>query len=374
MKKLLLVIFFLTNLGVNAQEDKTVKLTVSGTGKTIEEAKTNALRSAIEQAFGAFISSKTEILNDNLVKDEIVSIANGNVQKYDVVSEVQMPNGDFSTSLKATVSVTKLISFVESKGVLVEFKGSLFAFNINQQILNEKNEIKAVNDLLITLKSIIEKSLDFSIQAETPKALDDTNQSWNVPLYLNILFNNNITSFKKYLIETLVGMSLTISEAENYKNLGKEVYEVNIDNNKIMLRKMESKQLILTDLFFHFVKFTLNTKISDNLSSLPISSFNPNIFSSFNPIVLTTNSTNYANMLKPRSIFDVTTYFKKQNRDFNYGKVPLTEVKSYSGGYYFSDIILLDFCEQCEFAKFKLNSRKTLDEINKITEYKISKE
>jgi hypothetical protein len=78
-------------------------------------------------------------------------------------------------------------------------------------------------------------------------------------------------------------------------------------------------------------------------------------------------------MLKPRSIFDVTTYFKIQNRDFNYGKVPLTEVKSYSGGYYFSDIILLDFCEQCEFAKFKLNSRKTLDEINKITEYKISK-
>jgi hypothetical protein len=48
------------------------------------------LRSAIEQAFGAFISSKTEILNDNLVKDEIVSVSNGNIQKFEVLSEAQI--------------------------------------------------------------------------------------------------------------------------------------------------------------------------------------------------------------------------------------------------------------------------------------------
>ena len=59
-----------------------VTLTTSGTGKTIEEAKNNALRSAIEQAFGAFISSKTEILNDELIKDEVVSITSGNIIKY----------------------------------------------------------------------------------------------------------------------------------------------------------------------------------------------------------------------------------------------------------------------------------------------------
>jgi hypothetical protein len=87
MKKILLVLFFLTNLGVNAQEDKTVTFTVSGTGKTIEEAKTNALRSAIEQAFGTFISSKTEILNDNLVSDQITSIANGNIQSFEILNE-----------------------------------------------------------------------------------------------------------------------------------------------------------------------------------------------------------------------------------------------------------------------------------------------
>ena len=92
MKKILLICALLFNLVSIAQEDKTVTLTVSGSGKTLEESKTNALRSAIEQAFGAFISSKTEILNDNLVKDEIVSVSNGNIQKFEIISELQIPN------------------------------------------------------------------------------------------------------------------------------------------------------------------------------------------------------------------------------------------------------------------------------------------
>jgi hypothetical protein len=76
MKKLLLLLTFVFTISAYAQVDKTVTLVVSGQGKTQDEARQVALRSAIEQAFGAFISSKTEILNDNLVKDEIVSVAN----------------------------------------------------------------------------------------------------------------------------------------------------------------------------------------------------------------------------------------------------------------------------------------------------------
>ncbi len=42
-----------------AQDNKTVALSVSGQGKTLEEDKQAALRQAIEEAFGTFISSKT---------------------------------------------------------------------------------------------------------------------------------------------------------------------------------------------------------------------------------------------------------------------------------------------------------------------------
>jgi hypothetical protein len=75
---LLTIALFAGQLSLWAAE-QTVTLVVSGQGKTKNEAQQNALRSAIEQAYGAFISSKTEVLNDELVKDEIVSVSNGNL-------------------------------------------------------------------------------------------------------------------------------------------------------------------------------------------------------------------------------------------------------------------------------------------------------
>lgn len=56
MKNILFLLVILSNFMLTAQDDKTVTLTVSGSGKTIETARLNALRSAIEQAFGTFIS------------------------------------------------------------------------------------------------------------------------------------------------------------------------------------------------------------------------------------------------------------------------------------------------------------------------------
>ena len=139
MKQLILIMSLALSINAYSQDDKTVTLIVSGQGQIQDEAKQNALRNAIEQAFGTFISSNTEILNDELVKDEIVSVSNGNIQKFEIISEVQTPDGGYATALKATVSVTKLTSFVESKGVVVEFKGGLFASHILIQELNEKN-------------------------------------------------------------------------------------------------------------------------------------------------------------------------------------------------------------------------------------------
>lgn len=126
-----------------AGDNKTVTLITSGQGKTQDEAKQNALRNAIEQAFGAFISSHTEIVNDNLVKDEMISVSNGNIQKYEIISESALPdNLGYTTTLKTIVSISKLTNFCESKGMQIEIKGSLFAFNVIQKELSTSNEKK----------------------------------------------------------------------------------------------------------------------------------------------------------------------------------------------------------------------------------------
>ena len=83
MRKIIYILLLLSfSTYAKAGDNKTVTLITSGQGKTQDEAKQNALRNAIEQAFGAFISSHTEVINDNLVKDEIISVRNCNIQKY----------------------------------------------------------------------------------------------------------------------------------------------------------------------------------------------------------------------------------------------------------------------------------------------------
>ena len=68
-KTILFIIFIsLVTTNVFSQIDsKDVSITSSGSGKTLEDAKQAALRSSTEQAFGAFISSKTEMFNDQVV-------------------------------------------------------------------------------------------------------------------------------------------------------------------------------------------------------------------------------------------------------------------------------------------------------------------
>jgi Na+-driven multidrug efflux pump len=86
MKKTILLLFILLTSFAFAQEVKEVTLTEIGQGKTKEAAKYSALRSALEKAFGIFISSNTTIFKDELVKDEIVSVSSGNIQNFEILS------------------------------------------------------------------------------------------------------------------------------------------------------------------------------------------------------------------------------------------------------------------------------------------------
>jgi hypothetical protein len=237
MKPILIAIFCFFSLQIiHAQDsDKTVTLTVSGTGNTLEEAKTNALRSAIEQAFGAYISSKTEILNDNLVKDEIVSVTNGNIQKFDIISQVEIPNNGYAMTLNATVSISKLTSFAQSKGVSVEIKGGLFAANIIQQELNEKAELKAVENILNTSNEILKKSFDYSIETKGNPKLN--NGKYDIPLKISIKLNKNFYEFRKYFINSLSGLTMNESDIVNYLEINKPIGQLIIRKDTVVYQK-----------------------------------------------------------------------------------------------------------------------------------------
>ena len=242
MKLKFLTLFVLLNFSlVFSQNDKTVTLTVSAQGQTISEAKQNALRDAIEQAFGTFISSNTEILNDELVKDEIVSVSNGNIQKFEVISEVQIPDGGYFTTLKATISVTKLTSFVESKGGVVDLRGGEFSYNIKKEEFYTKTEFNALQSFITTrLRSQI--FYNYTIESKSPKV---DGENYSIDIEIGIKANNNLFSFFSDLFKLLENISLNSTNVTFRNESNLPVYQIEIkDGASYYLRNQNSFDLI----------------------------------------------------------------------------------------------------------------------------------
>jgi hypothetical protein len=241
--------FFLTT--VNAQpESKDVTIIASGSGITFEDAKQSALRSTIQQAFGVFISSKTEIFNDQVVADQMASVSSGNIKSFDILNQDQLPDGKWGVTLKTVVSVDKLTSFVQAKGTAIEFKGGIFALNIKQQLLNEQGEIKAVAEMVGVLHEPMQMSFDYTIKSSDPISLDSESKNWEIPLTITATCNKNIDFCANYFIKTLSALSLTTAEVATYKSLNKQVFPLSlkyINKNLIFyLRKQTSVNLIIS--------------------------------------------------------------------------------------------------------------------------------
>ena len=246
---LFFILLALTN-GFSQTDDKDVSITSSGSGKTLEQAKQFALRSAIEQAFGAFISSKTEMFNDQVVADQMSSVSSGNIKSFVLLNESQLPDSSWGVTLRALVSISKLTSFVEAKGIAIEIKGGMFALNIKQQLLNEQGEIKAVSEMVGLLHEPMQISFDYVIKSSDPKSLDAESKNWEIPLVVTATANKNIDFCANYCIKTLAALSLSSEEVTSYKSLNKAVFPFVINYKKVSktfyLRKQSSINILNT--------------------------------------------------------------------------------------------------------------------------------
>lgn len=230
MRKIITIIAFcLVTCTLWAQNE--VSLVVSGEGEDKEEATFKALRSAIEQAYGTFVSANTTILNDQLVADEIVSLSSGNIQKYEYVSENKMPNGNTLVTLSATVSIDKLVSFAESKGMEAELKGGLFAMNIKKMEFDKKAEEKAVENLCKQLESVLPNIIDYEIELGNPQKSIEVNEDlYEISFVVQpIISDKNREIFGDLILKTLGEICLSKSEMINYEESGIDMYGIRFE-------------------------------------------------------------------------------------------------------------------------------------------------
>jgi len=168
MKHLLVVIFSIHVVASSAQD---LDLTVVGQGSSLEEARSNAVKSAIEQAFGAFVTSRFEVINDSISADEIKSISNGSIKKFKIISEGKINEELYFSNIIATVNKGQIISFSKSKGINVEYEGEIYAENIRLLEANKKNELIAWDNIKEVLQLMLINCVKYELQVSNPAYL-----------------------------------------------------------------------------------------------------------------------------------------------------------------------------------------------------------
>lgn len=201
------------------QKSHEVTLTVLGTGPTEEDATLQALRSAIEQSFGAFVSANTTILNDQLIRDEIVSVSTGNVKNFKKLAVSTLPNKHISVSLEATVSVDKLISYAQSKGSRAEFASQAFSSNLKLMQLRVQSTKKALNLMVQQLDLISKQMFDFKFTLGDPYRKDRDNSNYYFKPTIEVYSNVGSTNFVNLLINTLKSLNLSANDRRFCDNL-----------------------------------------------------------------------------------------------------------------------------------------------------------
>jgi len=248
-------------------ENQVVSLTVTSQGGSQEEAKNNALRNAIQQTIGVFISANSTILNDNLVKDEIVSISNGTIQKYQILNEGQLNNNIYFVTLNADVSVTKLNSFIENKGVKSSFNGSLFSFNLKQKELSTINEAKAFLDLTSITDQLLKNSFEYDLKVGDPK---NKNGKFLVPIEFKTNLNSNFITFYQLVLKTIESLSLTPEEQKSYISLGFPIYGINIYKKIYYFRNINTLDAIIFDILFQIPKLSLDFTLINKVENISL--------------------------------------------------------------------------------------------------------
>ena len=203
-------------------QPKEVTLVVTGEGATKEEATNNALRSAIEQTYGVFVSANSEILDDELVKDDIATVASGNVKSFQEIAYIEKPSGEKVITLQVVVSIGKLVAYSKSHGSEAEFAGATFQANYNLYKLNRQSSQIAIGNLYRELAHMASSMYDYKLTVSDPVILDD--KIGEVEMIVDVVANSHTQEVGNFYFKSLESLSYDEKVVRPYSDMGNTFY------------------------------------------------------------------------------------------------------------------------------------------------------
>lgn len=157
--------------GSSEQNTKFAKqILVTGIGATPESAEKQAITDAVRQAVGAYVDTNTIVENEAVIKDRILSVSNGFVKEYKVVSPAkQRDDGLYELQILATVQTGQLVQALkESNLISGEVAGANMWAEASTKVMNAQD---AVAMLQAKMPELIKSSVTITPLGEDGKPM-----------------------------------------------------------------------------------------------------------------------------------------------------------------------------------------------------------
>lgn len=261
-----------------------IDITTLGVGSTPREAETVALRSALEQCFGVFLSSKSELTETSLTVngetehaislfENITTITSGEIVSYEVIEQteesIDRQPSRFHVLVKSRVSVEAVADYARSKGVEVQLAGGMFAQNIKLRQLNEEAEITALANLVDQVALMLNNCVDFEVQYSDPT--EHVDGLWLLRLATFSKWNQNFEECLDFIASSLNQIACSEQEAQERKSGNESHYNLQIvkdgNQNDLTFRSAEGIYS-LGDLLLLLRMATMNFEIAAGAKSI----------------------------------------------------------------------------------------------------------
>lgn len=208
-----------------ADDVKTVGI---GSGIDKDSATLSALRNALENVYGVYLTSSTTIKDDKIISDDITAVSFGKVLNYKVISSVQESDKNYVVTVEANVSLDKLASFIgENTGTSVKFDGAGWGLQQKLARLNKENEENAARNIVESIKKL---DVDLTPSLTIKKIENDKYRSnWSgcgeqrdMCLKLTVKFDKKANPNKKALIELVENSFNALRNPKTKKFLSNE--------------------------------------------------------------------------------------------------------------------------------------------------------
>jgi hypothetical protein len=168
----------------SASSEKVLYVEVVGEGATVDQARQQGFRLAVEHAVGTVVSSETEVRNDRQARDEIITYAAGYVDRFEVVEQQRVGNRVL-VNMKVWVKPSKIANRLLNRSATA---GTVEGGRISTQIQTLQHERTSGDRLLKSVLADYPKRA-FVIEMDKTQVVFDANRTGQLEIAFYLIWS-----------------------------------------------------------------------------------------------------------------------------------------------------------------------------------------